>query len=177
MQHSIDSCLAQLQVKTKAQEFSFKLNLFTLIANMPDTRYLGRERTLAAEKNTKYIGSASICIENLHFQSGENRANVKRLKQLFQKTGYDRIDIHNHVPAVIDENTLYGALDLSGISLRELGLDTTGSYAKLEFSPTFRLECLHGVDRVHAASSLLPYGDKRWIVDLYHDGIFILLPC
>jgi hypothetical protein len=144
---------------------------------MSDARYLGRERTLAAEKNTKYIGSASICIENLRFQSDENKANVKRLKQLFQKTSYDRIDIQNHVPAVIDEDTLSDALELSRISLRELGLDATGSYPKLKFSSTFKLECLHGGDRVYAASSLLPYGDKRWVVDLYRNGIFIFLPC
>jgi hypothetical protein len=139
---------------------------------MSDTRYLGRERTLAAEKNAKFIGSASICIETLRFKSEENEANVKRLKQLFQKTGYDRIDIQNHVPAVIDENTLYDALELAGISIRKLGLNLTGSYHKLEFPSTFRLECLHGGDRVYAASSLLPSGDKRWVVDLYHDGIY-----
>jgi hypothetical protein len=144
---------------------------------MSDTRYLGRERTLAAEKNTKYLGSASICIEALRFQSEENKANVKRLKQLFQKTGYDRVDIQNHVPAVIDKNTLSGALKLSKISRRDLGLDANGSYPELEFSSTFRLECLHGGDRVYAASSLLPYGDKRWVVDLYQDGIFIFLLC
>jgi hypothetical protein len=161
----------QLHVKIKALGFLFKLNLFRLIADMFNARFLGRERTLAAEKETKYLGSASICIETLRFQREEDKVNVERLKQLFQKTGYDRVDTQNHVPAVIDGDTLHVAVQSSEIPIKRLGLDRNGNYVKLEFPPTFRLECLHGGDRVYAASSLLPSGDKRWVVDLYQDGI------
>jgi hypothetical protein len=63
----MDLYFPQLHVKMKALGFLFKLNLFRLIVDMFNARFLGRERTLAAEKETKFLGSASICIETLRF--------------------------------------------------------------------------------------------------------------
>lgn len=141
---------------------------------MSGARYLGRERTLAAEKSAKYLGSASIYIENLRFLHEEDKENVERLKQLFRSTGYDRSDVRNHVPATIDKEILDAALQYSGISSDRLNLATTSKYPKLDFPSPHRLECLHGIDRIQAAISLLPPGDKRWVVDLYQQGS---LPC
>lgn len=61
----------------------------------------------------------------------------------------------------------------AGIQAHELPKSHAGAYAKLNFPPGFQLQCLHGVDRVQAASQLLPGGDQRLVVDLYLDGALL----
>ena len=111
--------------------------------------------------------------EVLHFQREPDVQNVRRLKKLFEKTGYDLLDVRNHVPVVIDAQSLTAATDRAGIQAHELPKSQAGAYAKLNFPPDFQLQCLHGVDRVQAASQLLPGGDQRLVVDLYLDGALL----
>ena len=132
---------------------------------------------LASEKSTKYRGSASIKLEVLHFEHEKDPSNAQRLELLFRKTGYDQFNVQNHVPATIDQPTLDAAMRDSGLTAEMLRVHPHGSYRELNFPPGFRLECLHGQDRVRAATRLLPKEDKRWIVDLYLSGSVSRLPC
>lgn len=124
---------------------------------------------MAAERKAKYKGAASIKIQVLHFQHKQDKQNVKNLEKLF-RTGYDRLDVRNHIPAIIDQQSLNAALEKSGTSADALLGGAHDSYVELDFPPGFQLPCLHGRDRVDAAANLLPVGDKRWIVDLYLSG-------
>lgn len=131
---------------------------------------------LATEKSTQYRGSASIKLEVLHFEHEQDLKNARKLELLFRKTGYDHLDVQNHVPAIIDKQTLETAVRDSGLTAEMLRVNPGGSYPKLDFPPGLRLECLHGQDRVQAAARLLPKKDRRWIVDLYLAGSVICLP-
>lgn len=145
---------------------------------MAKPSWLGRERELAAERNLTYRGTASIKIEVLRFRQDDrhekgpdkkNREHVKDLANLF-KTGFDRMDVRNHVPAVIDQQSLDAAIQGSGCLADTMIGFARESYPRLDFPPGFQLECLHGHDRVQAAARLLPPEDKRWVVDLYLAG-------
>ena len=131
---------------------------------------------LATEKITKYRGSASIKLEVLHFEHEQDPKNARKLELLFRKTGYDHLDVQNHVPAIIDKQTLETAVRDSGLTAEMLRVNLGGSYPELNFPPGLQLECLHGKDRVQAAARLLPKKDRRWIVDLYLAGSVICLP-
>jgi hypothetical protein len=65
---------------------------------------------LASEKSARYRGSASIMLDVLHFGHEQDTKNVQRLELLFRKTGYDWFDVQNHVPAIIDKQTLDAAI-------------------------------------------------------------------
>lgn len=85
---------------------------------------------------------------------------MRNLEKLFQ-TEYDRLDVRNHVPAVIDQQSLDAAVWETGLSDDTLMRSAHETYAELNFPPGFRLECLHGRDRIQAAAPLLPAEDKR----------------
>jgi len=122
---------------------------------------------LDAEKRVKYKGTARIKLKWLHFQWDEPREldtkNVERLKSTFSKD-CRRLDIHNHVPAVINQKDLDTALNESGISAENL---LGNSYPELVFPADYRLECLHGRHRIQAGKEVLRREDKWWTVDLY----------
>lgn len=132
------------------------------------------EHRLALETRKKYRGTASVKLEVLHFTCEEDAENVTRLKHFFRKNGCNRLDIRNHIPAVINQEQLDIAIQYSKISANALmassPTDPRGSYPMLSFPPGFRLKCLHGLDRVRAGADILPPGDKHWIVDLYLEG-------
>lgn len=73
---------------------------------MRRARFQDRERRLAGEKTIKYKGTVSIKIEILHFpwhDIGEPvKRNVERLKKCFQDEGCRRLELPNHIPAIID---------------------------------------------------------------------------
>lgn len=132
-------------------------------------------KRIEEEKTIKRIGTASININVLSFphSKGLNQGNVERLKRLFRtERSYRPDELPNRIPAVIDEQELHQCLNASGISIARLQSDFAGDHAKLEFPPSFRLECLRGRHRVEAARQVLPHTDKRWIVDLYPIGIY-----
>jgi hypothetical protein len=75
---------------------------------MQRARFLEQERRQEAERSIKYRGTASIKLDMLHFPCKESREpdknNVDRLKNLFREEGgYRRLDLRNHIPAVISQ--------------------------------------------------------------------------
>ncbi|KAF2844516.1 hypothetical protein T440DRAFT_436373 [Plenodomus tracheiphilus IPT5] len=129
-----------------------------------------REQALAAEKCIKYRGTASVRIDAFHFQRKPDARNVQRLEALFRKNGCSRSEVRNHIPAIIDQHSLDEAIHSAGLTPDALRALQQENYCELSFPPGFLLECLHGLHRAHAATSLLPPGDQRWIVDFYPTG-------
>lgn len=81
-------------------------------------RFLEEERRQEAERSIKYRGTASIKLDVLHFPYKESREpdkkNVKRLRNLFRREGgCRRLDLRNHIPAVISQARLEAAIVLS----------------------------------------------------------------
>lgn len=130
------------------------------------------EHRLAAETSIKYRGTACIELEALTFAYEADEKNVMRLKKFFKKNGCNRLDVRNHVPAVISQEQLDIAIRNSKTTAKALmnGCHTRDSFVELKFPINFRLQCLHGSDRVQAATEVLSPADKHWIVDLYLEG-------
>jgi len=141
---------------------------------MRQTRYQKEELRLEAEKRVKYKGTARIKLEWLHFRWNEPREldskNVERLKSNFRRD-CRRLDIHNHIPALINQQDLNAATQASEVSAQSLLSNPQGGYPELNFPTGYQLECLHGRHRIQAAKEVLPCGDKWWTVDLYLAGI------
>lgn len=137
---------------------------------MDHLAFIDREKTLAGERSRKQVGSASILIASLDYQHKVDDDNVKRLVALLRAARCDRTDIINHAIATIDQDTLDQALARSGLTLEELSATSAGGYPELHLPPGLRLQCLHGADRLAAASQVLRPEDQRWVVDLYLTG-------
>jgi hypothetical protein len=82
-----------------------------------------------------------------------------------------RLDLRNHIPAVISQPQLEAAIEASRTSAERLLEDARDDYPELDFPPGYRLECLHGRHRTLAAAQVLPLEDRRWTVDLYLEGM------
>ena len=93
--------------------------------------------------------------------------NIERLKANFREDCC-RLDIHDHIPALIHKQDLDAAMRASGISANML---FDNSYPELSFPVGYKLECLHGRHRVQAGKEILPSSDSWWTVDLC-SGIF-----
>lgn len=141
---------------------------------MARARFAAVARRIRQEKSLKYIGVVNIRLDDLWFPNSEgpDKKNVKRLVKLFQgQRGCSPGDTQNRIPAIIREADLQNALALSNLSREEL-LASSDSFARLNFSSGFRLECLRGEDRVQAAREVLNGEEPRWVVDLYAAGRF-----
>lgn len=128
---------------------------------------------LEAEKQVKYKGTARIRLECLHFPWNEprelDRKNVERLKSNFLKD-CRRLDVRNHIPAIINQQLLDSATNESSISAEDLLSNSSGSYPELVFPAGFQLQCLHGRHRIQAGKEILRQGERWWTVDLYLEG-------
>ena len=130
------------------------------------------ESRLEAEKRVKYKGTARIKLKCLHFQTDEEKPdgkNVERLKSIFRRDCC-RLDAHNFIAAVIEQQALDVAVELSGISAQQLCRDPPGGYPELVFPAGYRVDCLHGRHRIQAAKEL---DLEWWMVDLYLAGMLI----
>lgn len=126
-----------------------------------------RESELEAEKKIEFLGTARVALRWLHFTDGFiNLKHVRKLQSIFRKD-CQRIDVHNHVPAVIDQQYLARALREANISANVLLKTVVKDLPNLDFWPGFQLECLHGKHRIKAAKDVLLLSDAWWIVDFY----------
>jgi len=144
------------------------------LVEMWRTQIREEESRIEAEKRIKYKGTARIRLKWLHFQWNRPREldgkNVERLKADFRKD-CRRLDELNHIPAVIDQQSLDAAEALSGVSARQLGKYPRGGNPELVFPAGYQVECLHGRHRIQAAKEL---GLEWWTVDLYLAGRLVL---
>lgn len=63
------------------------------------------ELRLATERRLKYLGTAKVPINNIYFDPPLPRdldpKNLNRLREIFRKNRCRRLDIDNHVPAIV----------------------------------------------------------------------------
>ena len=132
------------------------------------------ELQILAERCQKYQGTAKININRMisHPSVSQhiNAKNVERLCEVFDKEGCRRLDIYNHVSAVVSRQHLHEALQAARVSTADLLTDQPSRYPHLHFS-TGSVKCLHGQHRLKAGAQYLPLVDQWWTVDLYLDGM------
>jgi hypothetical protein len=100
--------------------------------------------------------------------------NLNRLREIFRKNRCRRLDVDNHVPAIVSQGDLAGALRNANISQRALLTDNPHQLPQLRFAAG-QLLALHGRHRVQAGAEVLPPADRWWTVDLYLDGMFVVI--
>lgn len=145
---------------------------------MQSAQALEEESKTEKEKGIKYRGTARIKLNWLHFQWNEsrelNKKNVQDLISCFQKD-CRRLDIRNHIPAIINQQDLDSALRVSGTLEGVLPTNLQHEYPELDFWAGYQLECLHGRHRIQAAQQVLSPPNRWWTVDLYLTGMMTSL--
>ncbi|KAH2165026.1 hypothetical protein KXW37_006964, partial [Aspergillus fumigatus] len=131
------------------------------------------ERQLATERQLKYQGTAKINLTEISLHPSVDRTidqkNVERLCHIFLKDGCQRLDIRNHVTAIVSRRHLTRACHDAGLTPEELKSHQR-QYPHLRFSG-HPVQCLHGQHRLKAGEETLAPSDQWWIVDLYLDDI------
>lgn len=131
------------------------------------------ERRLTVERLLKYQGTAKIDLNQISLQPLVSREidqkNVERLRDIFAKDGCQRLDIRNHVTAVVSKKHLDRACRAAGLTPEELKT-CPPQYPRLLFRG-HQIQCLHGQHRLKAAEETLPPSDRWWTVDIYLDGL------
>ncbi|KAH1519476.1 hypothetical protein CDV57_01297 [Aspergillus fumigatus] len=130
------------------------------------------ERHLTIERQLKFQGTAKIDLDDITTHPGVDREvdqkNVERLCEMFAKDGCQRLDIRNHVTAVVSMEHLRTACRAAGLATEELKAQL--QYPYLRFSG-HQVHCLHGQHRLKAGEETLAPSDRWWTVDLYLDDI------
>ncbi|KAJ5318586.1 hypothetical protein N7476_005006 [Penicillium atrosanguineum] len=132
------------------------------------------EVRLATERRLKYIGAAKVSISQIQFDPPLPRdldtKNVARLRSVFRKNRCRRLDVDNHIPAILSRLDLANALRKANIPQQSLLTNDAHQLPRLGFMAG-QLQGLHGRHRVRAGSEILSPADRWWTVDLYLDDI------
>lgn len=138
--------------------------------------FTDEEIRLATERRLKYLGAAKVSIYQFQFDPPLPRdldpKNLDRLREIFRKNRCRRLDVDNHVPAIVSRQDLANALQKANIPQRSLLTNDFHQLPQLWFTAG-QLRALHGRHRVQAGAEVLPPADRWWTVNLYLDGI----PC
>ena len=143
---------------------------------MVRSQFTDYERRLATERRQKFRGTAKINLDQICFDPeklrGVDSRNVERIYRIFHKEKCRRLDIQNHVTAVISTRDLEMALRISRVSAEALLTHPNDAPPHLQF-PTGQVWCLHGLHRIKAAEEVLGPSDRWWTVDIYLDGMLL----
>lgn len=127
------------------------------------------------ERRKKYLGTASIdfrCLGQPSILPNPTRkSNVLALKRIFQEErGCRQEDSRHHAKATISSDVFQQALASANVSMERLREDNL-PFVKLDIPQGVILECLQGLDRMSAADEVFSGSRKRWVVDLYSNGL------
>ncbi|KAA8652086.1 DUF3723 domain-containing protein [Aspergillus tanneri] len=132
------------------------------------------EVRLATERRLKYLGTAKVSINQIEFDPPLPRdldpKNLGRLREIFRKNRCRRLDVDNHVPAIVSCQDLAAALRKANVPQQLLLTNDPHQCPQLRFAAG-QLRALHGRHRVQAGTEVLPPADRWWMVDLYLDDI------
>ncbi|KAJ5346216.1 hypothetical protein N7452_004220 [Penicillium brevicompactum] len=141
---------------------------------MAESKYPDPELRILTERCRTYQGTAKVNISQItpHPSTSQhmNIKNVERLCEIFDKEGCRRLDIYNHVSAVVSRQHLHEALQAGRVDAADLMTDQPNRYPHIHFSAG-SIQCLHGQHRLKAGEHYLPLIDQWWTVDLYSDDI------
>ncbi|KAJ5982692.1 hypothetical protein N7451_012792 [Penicillium sp. IBT 35674x] len=133
-----------------------------------------KEVRLATERRVKYIGAAKVSISQIQFEPplprDLNPKNLDRLRNVFRKNSCRRLDVNNHVPAVVSQQDLTNALRKANVTRQSLLTNDAHQLPRLAFMMG-QLQGLHGRHRLQVGAEMLPPADRWWTVDLYMDDI------
>ena len=91
--------------------------------------------------------------------------NVRRLQNIYEQVGCNRLDEENVINAVVEDEDLGAALSLQGKSIEDI---SNLQWAQDALSLSLEhVECLSGMHRIEAARRFLDENDKWWIVRLF----------
>jgi hypothetical protein len=146
-----------------------------------ESQFTNAELQLGIERSHKYKGTAKIDLNDIaHISQPFEQHNVDRLCTIFRKEGCRRLEVQNHVTAVVSQQHLHAALQVAGKSNEALLTLNQNQFPHLRF-PAGQVRCLHGRHRIRAGKEVLPISDRWWTVDLYLEGIcdslFLLHTC
>lgn len=131
------------------------------------------EVRLVSERRLKYIGTAKVSISQIQFDPPLPRdldtKALDRLRKVFRQNSCQRLDVENHVPAIVSLHDLADALRKANLSQQSLLTTDARQIPRISFAKG-QLLGLHGRHRVQAAAEVLPPADRWWTVDLYSDG-------
>lgn len=132
------------------------------------------ERHLTTERQLKYQETAKINLDQISFHPSVNtkfdQNNVDRISEIFRKDACRRLDIRNHVTAIVSRRHLRRALRAARATSGELMTNNPTQYPHLHFR-VGQVQCLHGQHRLKAGEETLPPTERWWTVDLYLDGL------
>ncbi|KAJ5249524.1 hypothetical protein N7524_011840 [Penicillium chrysogenum] len=139
---------------------------------MDESMHTDPELQVLTERCRTYQGTAKVNISQItphpSISQHMNAKNVERLCEIFDKEGCRRLDIYNHVSAVVSRQHLHEALQAGRVNAADMMTDQPSRYPRLHFS-TGSIQCLHGQHRLKAGEQYLPSIDQWWTVDLYLD--------
>ena len=91
---------------------------------MDESMYTEDELRLTTERSRKYQGTAKINISHIALHPSvsqhSDQKNVERLCEIFDKEGCRRLDVYNHVSAVVSRQHLHDALRAARVSTNEM---------------------------------------------------------
>lgn len=125
------------------------------------------DQQLALEQARNYLGTVKIRVSQLtEFDSIQQplvprSEDVKTLEGRIWRSNLRNLKSDNHLKAVVSHTDLQRSLRAA--NLDESALST---WPLLEFGAG-EVVCLGGRTRVRAGDSLLPRGERWWVVDLY----------
>jgi hypothetical protein len=118
---------------------------------------------LTTERSSKYQETAKINLNQIVFHPSLSRdfdlKNVERLCEIFGKNGCQRLDIRNHVTAVVSKRHLEIALHAARVETQALMTNSSDQYSHLQFL-TEQIQCLHDQHRLKTGEKLLPPSDQ-----------------
>ncbi|KAJ5198755.1 uncharacterized protein N7498_007872 [Penicillium cinerascens] len=136
--------------------------------------FTDEEVQLASERRLKYLGTAKVRLNEIMFNpplpEDLDPKNLERLREIFRKHRCRRLDIENHVPAIVSREGFEEALHKAHISAEDLSASSANTLPLLRF-PAGELKGLHGRHRAQVGSEMLAPVDRWWIVDLYLNDI------
>lgn len=131
-----------------------------------------QEVQIARERRVKYQGAAKISIPQIQTRPPLpqclNQEALERLRGIFRKDGFRRLEVNNFVPVVVSRRALDRAISKANISAQDL-LNSGDQPHLLEFDSKEVL-ALHGRHRLQVGSELLAFVERWWTVDIYLDG-------
>jgi hypothetical protein len=81
--------------------------------------FTNQEVRLATERRLKYIGTAKVSISQIQFDPPLPRdldlKDLERLRSIFRKNHCRRLDVDNHVPAIMSQHDLTDALQRANV--------------------------------------------------------------